>query len=604
MRPHVPPSLRRRLMRLAAACLFFVAACLPVLSHGAVAPVRIAGCSPLELGARHLETLRDPSGRTDPVAVQGASFAPAEGHRLNFGLVPGAVWLRFVVEAGAGCQEPVFLKLGNPFGNRVSVHRRVQGGDWSLEASPRDPGPGNGQLRIRQAMVPIDPLPDRAAEYLVRMAGPGPVLAAPTIVSGRGLADEVGDRTLLGGLLAGGILSLVAYCAVLARLTRLRGMWAYSASALALALFYGIASGVFDRGLLWLLPAGQDPFGAVQRVSGFAVALAALFHWFFVRGLLATDAGSWRNPWHAALLFGWLALAMALPFADTQAIALLSVAVTIAALVALAAEIAAALRRAHPLARATAFAFGALAVAATGFVAMYLGLLPWWPALIHATALGVWAEAILLSVAVGTQVRDLRGERQRLAERTQELSRLSQRDPLTGLGNRRAYGRTVPETLDRCRRAGAPVSLLVVDIDHFKEVNDRHGHGFGDQVIQALSVTMTGCIRASDFAFRYGGEEFVLLLPGLAAPRALEVAERVRSGMHDARRPAPDGTRPMVSVSIGVAQMRQGDTAEALFARADAALYRAKAAGRDRVELEAGGADGAEAGPGAVRLSA
>ena len=604
MLPSAPLPLRRRLVRLAAALLSFVALCLPILAHGAVAPVRVADCGPLALGAQHLETLRDPTGRTDPLKVQGEAFTPADGHRLNFGLVQGAVWLRFVVEAGSGCHEPVFLKLGNPFGNRVSVYRRLQGEGWSLEGSPRTPGPGDGPLRIRQAMVPVDPVPERAVEYLVRVSGPGPVLAAPTIVSGRGLADEVGDRTLLGGLLAGGILSLAAYCAVLARLTRLRGMWAYSASALALTLFYGIASGVFDRGLLWLLPAGQDPFAAVQRVSGFAVALAALFHWFFVRGLLAADAASWRKPWHAALLFGWLALALALPFAQAQAIALLSVAVTIAALLALAAEIAAALRRGHPLARATALAFGALAIAATGFVAMYLGLLPWWPALIHATALGVWAEAILLSVAVGTQVRDLRGEHQRLAERTQELSRLSQRDALTGLGNRRAYDRTIPETLDRCRRAGAPVSLLMVDIDHFKEVNDRHGHGFGDQVIQALSVTITGCIRASDFAFRYGGEEFVLLLPGLAAARAMEVAERVRSGMREARRPAPDGTRPMVSVSIGVAQMRPGDTAETLFARADAALYRAKASGRDRVELEAGREAGAEADPAGVRLSA
>lgn len=601
MRQPTPLPLRRRVLRSAAACLLFVVGFLPVLSQGAVAPMRLADCGPVALGALQLEVMRDPSGRADPVAVQGAVFAPAGGHRLNFGLVQGAVWLRFVLEAGAGCPEPLYLKLGNPFGNRVNVYRRVQGEGWRVQASPLDPGPGGGQPRLRQAMLPIDPLSDRDAEYLVRVAGPGPVLVAPTIVSGRGLVDEVGDRTLLGGLLAGGILSLVAYCAVLARLTRLRGLWAYSASALALALFYGIASGVFDRALLGLLPAGQDPFSAVQRVSGFAVALAALFHWFFVRGLLTADAASWRNPWHAALLFGWMALVMALPFAGTQAIGLLSVAVTIAAMVALSAEIAVALRRGHPLARATAVAFGALAIAATGFVAMYLGLLPWWPALIHATALGVWAEAILLSVAVGTQVRELRGERQRLAERTQELSRLSQRDALTGLGNRRAYDRTVPETLDRCRRAGAPVTLLVVDIDHFKDVNDRHGHAFGDLVIQALSSTLTGSIRASDFAFRYGGEEFVLLLPGLVAARAMEVAERVRAGMREARRSAPDGTRPVVTVSIGVAQMRPGDSAETLFSRADAALYRAKSSGRDRVELEVGGG---RAGPAAVRVSA
>jgi diguanylate cyclase (GGDEF)-like protein len=179
-------------------------------------------------------------------------------------------------------------------------------------------------------------------------------------------------------------------------------------------------------------------------------------------------------------------------------------------------------------------------------------------------------------------VKDLRGQQKVLAARTRELSLLSQLDPLTGLSNRRAYDSVAPVEIDRCLRRGRTATLLVVDIDHFKQVNDTYGHGFGDSVIRMLGATIANSVRSTDYAFRYGGEEFVVLLPGLDRTMGLEVADRIMREFTNCSPSTPDGTRPFFSVSIGLAQLRQGDDVQALFGRADAAMYRAKQDGRCR----------------------
>lgn len=111
------PHLRRGLLWALAACLPFLAM-LSDASAAEVVPLRLSDCGPASLGARHLEVMLDRSGQLTPAGVQEAAFAPAAGDRLNFGIVEGAVWLRFALRTGAGCVEPLFLNLGNPFGNR------------------------------------------------------------------------------------------------------------------------------------------------------------------------------------------------------------------------------------------------------------------------------------------------------------------------------------------------------------------------------------------------------------------------------------------------------------------------------------------------------
>ncbi|WP_431100512.1 GGDEF domain-containing protein [Roseateles noduli] len=164
----------------------------------------------------------------------------------------------------------------------------------------------------------------------------------------------------------------------------------------------------------------------------------------------------------------------------------------------------------------------------------------------------------------------------------EEFELLATRDALTGALTRRALLQAGGEEFDRWRRYGQPLSLLLLDIDHFKLVNDRHGHQAGDRVLAGAVAVMREQLRVTDRLGRYGGEEFVILLPSTDAEAAHASAERVRAALATH---APEPGIPPCTASLGVAWALPGDVSlDALLARADAALYRAKANGRDRVE--------------------
>ncbi len=160
-----------------------------------------------------------------------------------------------------------------------------------------------------------------------------------------------------------------------------------------------------------------------------------------------------------------------------------------------------------------------------------------------------------------------------------ELSRLATTDPLTGLANRRGGEDALVREVARCKRWGLPLSVCVLDIDHFKRVNDTHGHAVGDRVLRDLATIVSRQLRASDLAVRWGGEEFLLVLPGTDLVTARQAAERVRVAVAGH---AFAGVG-QVTVSIGCAALAGDVDADAAIASADANLYAAKAAGRNRV---------------------
>ncbi|HHC73316.1 MAG TPA: GGDEF domain-containing protein [Thiotrichales bacterium] len=175
----------------------------------------------------------------------------------------------------------------------------------------------------------------------------------------------------------------------------------------------------------------------------------------------------------------------------------------------------------------------------------------------------------------------LEEEAAHLRSRIGEERRLAMVDGLTGLPNRMAWDERVDEEFARWQRFGQPLSLLVIDIDHFKRINDSYGHQAGDRVLKTIAQRLREQVRTTDFMARYGGEEFVLLMPGADIRAAFEVAEKLRqrvadSGFHYR------GERVPVTISGGLAQFFHGDTPETVFERADKALYRAKNEGRNR----------------------
>jgi diguanylate cyclase (GGDEF)-like protein len=181
-----------------------------------------------------------------------------------------------------------------------------------------------------------------------------------------------------------------------------------------------------------------------------------------------------------------------------------------------------------------------------------------------------------------------------VAERTRELAvsheamrLLALKDALTQTWNRRAVMEMLERELARCTREGQVLTVVMVDADHFKGINDRHGHPAGDLVLREIARRLQACTRSYDVLGRYGGEEFMLLLPDLSCLRA-EGRKRIEA-FHQAIGEAPmvleDGTALRVTCSFGAATLDtgRGDTAKALVARADEALYAAKTAGRNRV---------------------
>jgi diguanylate cyclase len=210
---------------------------------------------------------------------------------------------------------------------------------------------------------------------------------------------------------------------------------------------------------------------------------------------------------------------------------------------------------------------------------------------------GVTAAALGLGVTVlqwRSEVRDVEksqhiaSQQAELEARNVELDRLASHDPLTGLVNRRQFEVLAEHELGAARREGWPLSLIQLDVDDFKQVNDRFGHPAGDALLRELAVLLEGRLRGSDVLARWGGEEFLVLLPRTDLPGAAAIAEDLRRAVADTTFVGPEEVA--VTVSVGVAPIDAGRAAaiEAAYRDADRALYAAKAAGRDRVVLSAG----------------
>ena len=168
------------------------------------------------------------------------------------------------------------------------------------------------------------------------------------------------------------------------------------------------------------------------------------------------------------------------------------------------------------------------------------------------------------------------------------LCELSLKDPLTGLGNRRHFKNVMDRTIDVVARSGDPALLLMLDIDHFKKVNDTYGHQAGDQVLQAVGKALAKCVRPMDTVARYGGEEFAAVLPNCHAYFGEAVAERIRQTMEEMPVQVAPGVVIRITVSIGGAYAPEWvrSTTSLWTERADIQLYRAKSEGRNCVFLD------------------
>jgi diguanylate cyclase (GGDEF)-like protein len=189
----------------------------------------------------------------------------------------------------------------------------------------------------------------------------------------------------------------------------------------------------------------------------------------------------------------------------------------------------------------------------------------------------------LLTMAILSATRAHR----RALELAGELQCLATTDALTGLPNRRQLMATMETEVLRAARSGRPLSLALLDVDHFKSINDRHGHPAGDAALQAMADVLREVTRGGDVLGRFGGEEFAVLMPETTIGQAQLACERLRKAIERRSLAFPDGSRGRVTVSTGVAILAGGESCDHLISRADAALYEAKSDGRNLVKLAA-----------------
>ena len=213
---------------------------------------------------------------------------------------------------------------------------------------------------------------------------------------------------------------------------------------------------------------------------------------------------------------------------------------------------------------------------------------PDYPTVVAAAYVGMVVVVLLSSTFLTTRVQStrqhLRRQKAELAQALEQIRQLATHDDLTGLLNRRAMLDRMQLEQRRSLRSGSPLLIAQLDIDHFKVVNDTHGHAAGDLVLQSFADTVRRNVRDTDVLARWGGEEFVLLLCDTPAADAVALMERLRQAVQAMQVPVPQGDGPItVTVSIGLARHAPADPLAGTLERADQALYAAKAGGRNRV---------------------
>jgi len=195
------------------------------------------------------------------------------------------------------------------------------------------------------------------------------------------------------------------------------------------------------------------------------------------------------------------------------------------------------------------------------------------------------ADELLARIGVGVRILDLE---RRLSESLAREETLAYRDSLTGLPNRRALCDLAHAEIVRAVRARSNVGVIMVDLDDFKTINDRFGHATGDEALRRVAGALQENRRGYDFTGRWGGDEFLVVLPGATTEQAAQVAERIRAAIHDIELPVAGGSPASVRASLGVASACPGESSiglDELLARADDAMYRTKRSGGNRVVL-------------------
>lgn len=548
----------------------------------AVCWAALAGAAPLSTAVEYgsalglsTASLQEREGRLEWPAVltayRAGQFAPGLSPILNYGIGGKPVWIHFAVDNPSAAAVHRRLSIENAWLDRVEVYFLQQGRLVAMHrAGDRQPFMQR-PIMSRYFQFDHDFAPG-ASDVLIRVETPDPMVVPLYLQSREAGRIRQTQQELSYGIVYGFVLALMAYNAIL--YASLRGA-RYISYAFYLASFLAMNIAYTGHGYAWLWPESPDwqqwsnPILMVLfGVSGLLFAnrfLDLRVHFPRVRKAVIAFCATFGTLLAAALLAGSqkYALLVAFTFAFLFTGLMLLVGVI-------------AVRAGQRPARYFLIAAGAAMAGAVLTTLSTWGFIPHNAWTFRAVEIGMLVDATLLALALAYQFRV--GQEDKL--RAEQLAQL---DPLTGLNNRRAFYDMTGPLWSNAVRHEHPASVMLLDIDHFKLINDAHGHAHGDAVLKTLARALGQSVRQGDVLARWGGEEFIVFLPETTLHEATVLAERLRAAIAGVRVSHETGAT-IATASVGVAQRDEGDiTLDALIASADECLYQAKQQGRNRV---------------------
>ena len=538
--------------------------------------------------------------------VAAGDFAPLPGGRDAFGFQRGAFWFHAtVVNRNPG--EPRWLLVQEyPLSDRLDLFLRYPDGRVVHHIGGDHVPFATRSVRYRHPNMLLDLPPDTPVQLLLRVESESSMQVPLHLYTPAAFTEVSRDAQLAIGLYYGILLALFFYNLVLWLSLRDASYFWYLCHITAFGLVLFTLNGL---GFEYLWP--DSPWMADHMVPiSICLALVAMLQ--FARTFLELPQRAPRlNTGTIALIGFFLVFGVAsvwLPYRLSTPVASRAVLVGVLWIVLVTIHV---LRRGYTPARLLLLAWSMFLLGTAVFTLLAFGALPKTFATEYGVQIGSALEMLLLSIALGYRYAQLRNENQRItdeanrrlersvAERTQELRQAlsqlkhaheklqdsSRRDALTGLFNRSYFHEGFDRMLDQCRQSRRPLSLLMVDLDHFKSINDRHGHLMGDDCLRWAARRIGRTLRPHEALLaRFGGEEFVVVLPDHDLRAAVEVAEALRRSLVDGEFES-QGTRLRISASIGVHTIAPDapDDIDDALDTADKALYAAKANGRDCV---------------------
>jgi len=545
--------------------------CCPVVVAETVL-VEYAPANPLGLHASYFKETNSKLEANEASAVyRDGRFLPGDSPVLNFGIGSRPVWIRFEVDNHTGIRQIRRLSIEPSWLDKVDVYFRS--GNEMVASYNLGDGQVFSHRPIKNRFFTIDHAFEAGvSEVFLRVDTSDPMVVAIFLRTLDQAVSYDGWESYSYGLVYGFLLALIAYNTMLFIGLRSRRYILYS---LYLAAFLLLNVAYTGHGFAWLWPAQVN---LQLWIIPFLMGLYGITGLLFAASFLDTRSNFPRMHrtviWFCAL-FGLLLLALFMLGSNAwhMAVAFVFVSVFSGLMILLGVL---AVRTGYKPARY--FLFGAIA-AMTGALLTDLsvaGLIPYNAFSYRAVEIGMMIDATLLALALAYQFRV--GQKEKF-----QAELMARADPLTGLNNRRAFYEITKPIWSTALRNDRAVSVILLDIDQFKLINDSYGHAYGDEVLIAVASILTRSAREGDVLARWGGEEFILFLPETNLEKAIALAERLRMAISEMRVAHPNGEISFTA-SFGVAQrLAQTTSLEELTSVADHRLYQSKHEGRNRV---------------------